>query len=99
MADTSAPTDPKTLSRAARDLAEKQPDFATSAGLLAIHWLVHGYGYEITGADVLGAYYDTIRAAGQTGRGDEIRERIKKIVGGERVGGSVSKILARELGL
>ena len=38
------------------DFAEKQPAFAVGAGLLALHWLVQGYGYEITGADVWDAY-------------------------------------------
>jgi hypothetical protein len=42
------PCDPKTLARAARDYADEQPAFAISAGLLALHWLVQGYGYEIT---------------------------------------------------
>jgi hypothetical protein len=36
------PTDPKTLTRAARDLAREQPAFALEAGLLALHWLVKG---------------------------------------------------------
>ncbi len=40
------PCDPKTLARAARDFAEKQPHFAFEAGLLSLHWLVQGYGYE-----------------------------------------------------
>jgi hypothetical protein len=44
------PCDPRTLTRAARDLAEARPAFAVGAGLLALHWLVQGYGYEITGA-------------------------------------------------
>ena len=44
-----APCDPKTLTRAARDLADQHPAFALDAGLLALHWLVQGYGYEITG--------------------------------------------------
>jgi len=40
---------------APRDLASQQPDFAIGAGLLALHWLDHGYGYEVTGADVWAA--------------------------------------------
>lgn len=31
--------------------------------MLALQWLVHGYGYEITGADVWGAY-DTLLTTG-----------------------------------
>src|SRR5262249_40367655 len=32
------PCDPRTLTRAARDFATKQPAFAVESGLLAIHW-------------------------------------------------------------
>ena len=51
-----SPTDPRTLMRAARDFAEERPDFAISAGLLAIYWILRGYGYKITGTDVLDVY-------------------------------------------
>jgi hypothetical protein len=94
-----APCDPKTLARAARDLADRQPAFATQAGLLALHWLVQGYGYEITGADVWAAYSSTMLAAEKAGSAGRIRERVKKMVSGERPGGFVGQILGRELGL
>lgn len=93
------PCDPRTLTRAARDLAEARPDFAVGAGLLALHWLVLGYGYEITSADVWAAYSSTMKAAETNGSADEIRERVKQLVAGERPGGFVRRILARELGL
>ncbi len=60
---TRSPTDPRTLTRAARDYAEKQPDFALAAGLAALHWISQGHGYEITGADVLDAYSAVMQAA------------------------------------
>jgi hypothetical protein len=93
------PCDPKTLTRAARDLADREPAFATQAGLLALHWLVQGYGYEITGADVWAAYSSTMKAAERSKSAAEIRAHIKKMVGGERPGGFVAQILGRELGL
>ncbi|MBI5627891.1 MAG: hypothetical protein HY953_03145, partial [Candidatus Rokubacteria bacterium] len=34
------PSDPKTLTRAARDFAAGRPEFADEAGLAALHWLV-----------------------------------------------------------
>ncbi len=37
-----SPTDPKTLIRAARDHAEKQPDFAVSSGVAALNWMARG---------------------------------------------------------
>ncbi len=94
-----SPCDPRTLARAARDLAEARPAFAVGAGLLALHWLVQGYGYEITAADVWAAYSSTMKAAENNGNADEIRERVKELVGGEKAGGFVSRILGRELGL
>lgn len=64
---TRSPTDPRTLTRAARDFAEKQPDFALAAGLAALHWISRGHGYEITGGDVLDAHAAVMHAASKTG--------------------------------
>jgi hypothetical protein len=91
------PCDPKTLARAARDFGEKEPAFAIGAGLLSLHWLVQGYGYEITGADVWDAYRATIAAAERRGAGAEVKERIRTLVATEQVGGFVTKVLGREL--
>jgi hypothetical protein len=92
------PCDPKTLTRAARGLADERPAFAAQAGLLALHWLVQGYGYEITGTDVWAAYSCTMKAAERNGNVREVGERLKRMVG-ERPGGFVAQILGRELGL
>jgi hypothetical protein len=94
-----APCDPRTLTRAARDLADEEPAFAVGAGLLALYWLVLGHGYEITGADVWIAYSSTLNAAERNGNVEEIRERVKKLVASEAPGGFVGRILGRELGL
>ena len=94
------PCDPKTLTRAARDYAEKQPAFAVGAGLLALYWLVLGYGYEITSVDVLDAYRFTLAAAERHGSAVEVKERIRKMVAAEGTGERfVTKVLGRELGL
>ena len=92
------PCDPKTLTRAARDVAAERPSFAVQAGLLALEWLLQGYGYEITGADVWAAYDSTIKAAEKNGGAADVRARIKKLVGAHP-GGFVARILGRELGL
>ena len=55
------PTDPRTLTRAARDFATDQPQFAINAALAALRWIARGQGYEITGADIL----DTTQALQQ----------------------------------
>jgi hypothetical protein len=95
-----APCDPRTLTRAARDFAGKNPPFATEAGLAALAWLVRGYGYEITSADVWGAYSNTIKAAENAGRTDEVRSRIRALVDNEqRSNRFVTEIIRRELGL
>ena len=45
--------------------------FAVGAGLVALHWLVQGYGYEITGADVGGVFqHDEGRGEERDRRGD-----------------------------
>jgi hypothetical protein len=93
------PCDPKTLTRAARDFSDRQPSFAVGAGLLALHWLVQGYGYEITGADVWAAYSSTMKTAEKNGNASEVRERVKKLVADEAPGGFVARILGSELGL
>ena len=94
------PCDPKTLTRAARDLAEKEPTFAVGAGLLALHWLVEGYGYEITSADVWAAYTHTLKAAEKAGAVEATKERIRQLVATETFGERfVTKVLGKELGL
>ena len=90
--------DPGTLTRAARDFAERRPEFAVEAGLLALHWLVEGYGYEITNLDVLAAYTHTMQAAEQLGTSVETRQRVRQIVAqeadtGRFVGRSLERVL------
>lgn len=94
------PCDPKTLTRAARDHADKHPTFTLGAGLLALHWLVQGYGYEITGADVWAAYSSTMKAAERAGKVAEAKESIRRMAASVSTGTTfVARILGRELGL
>lgn len=94
------PCDPRTLTRAARDYAEKQPTFAVGAGLLALRWLIQGYGYDITDADVWAAYSSTLHAAERTRSVSEVRVRIRELVAAETFGERfVTRILRKELGL
>ena len=99
LANTS-PCDPKTLTRAARDMAQTQPRFAAEAGIAAIHWLVEGYGYEITGIDVISAFDYAMQAANNAGCGEEVFIRIREIVAREKSADHfVTKHLGRKLGL
>ena len=93
-----APCDPKTLTRAARDLTAERPAFAVEAGILALQWLAEGYGYEITGADVWAAYDYTIKAAEKRDAAADVRARIRQVVS-DRPGGMVLQVLGRELDL
>jgi len=94
------PCDPKTLTRAARDMETAEPRFAIEAGLAALRWLVEGYGYEITSLDVWAAYNHTVKSAENAGCKEETIERIRQRVAGEIFGERiVNKVLGRELGL
>ena len=87
-----SPTDPRTLTRAARDFAEKEPGFALAAGLAALHWMSEGYGYEITGADVLDAYTALIAAAPGAGVAiDSINDQVREIIAKEQSGATFLK--------
>jgi len=95
-----APCDPRTLTRAARDMAEKAPGFAVEAGIAALRWLVKGYGYDITGLDVRAAYDNAMAAAENAGCRPEATERIRCLVAAETFGQRfVTKILGQALGL
>ncbi len=91
------PTDPKTLTRAARDHVEEEPEFALGAGMAALRWLAEGYGYEITGADVWSAFANTMNAARVLGREQAARGEIRALVESDRTG-FLAKVLGRELG-
>ncbi len=78
---STTPCDPRTLTRAARDYLEKAPTFAVGAGVLALHWLLQGYGYEIAPIDVLVACSHTRNAAERLGVSREIAQQIRAMVG------------------
>ncbi|MFC1661240.1 hypothetical protein ACFL3S_07270 [Gemmatimonadota bacterium] len=95
-----SPCDPRTLTRAARDFSQENPAFAIEAGIAALGWLVEGYGYEVTNLDVLKAYRETMKAAENAGRREEIQDRIRALVKTETVGERfVTRALGEELGL
>jgi len=88
--------DPRTLTRAARDYAEMQPGFALAVGLAALHWMALGYGYDITGGDVLDAYTAALRAAPAAGVAvDHVQAQVRDLIAGVHPG---SKLLETMLG-
>lgn len=94
-----SPTDPRTLTRAARDYAEKQPAFALAAGLAALHWISLGHGYDITSADVLNAYTAVTQAAVNAAvPTQQVNEQIRDMIASTQPGNALMKtILARYL--
>lgn len=78
-----SPCDPKTLTRAARDHRETHPEFAAEAALAALHWIAHGYGYEIGSADVAQAHRLATEAAALCGRSEQVRSRVKEMLAGD----------------
>jgi len=94
------PCSPQTLTRAARDFAQSNPAFALEAGLAALRWLVEGFGYEITGRDVVDAFDCTMEAAQAAGRAEPTLQRVRALVAAEAIGDRfVTKILGQRLGL
>jgi tetratricopeptide (TPR) repeat protein len=94
------PGSPQTLTRAARDFEETRPEFALEAGMAALHWLVEGYGYQITNLDVQNAYSHSMKAAENAGCAEQTQERIRDLVSRETFGERfVTKVLGRQLGL
>lgn len=88
------PPDPRVLARAARDFAVKESSFALEAGLLSLHWMARGYGYELTGGDVLEAYQWTMQAAERAGVAVDAKARVQEIMERGTTGGRfVSKAL------
>jgi hypothetical protein len=93
------PCDPRTLTRAARDFATTNPRFAGEAGLAALRWIAAGYGYEITGLDVLSAYSGTIEAAKNCSAVDEVEGRIRELLAAPTSASKefMAKVLERSL--
>jgi hypothetical protein len=94
-----SPCDPRTLARAARDYATKEPAFAIEAGHAALGWLVKGYGYEITAADVRMAYSAAMKAAETLGRATETKERIRQLIAVAPRADLIAQVLRDELGV
>jgi len=91
-----SPCDPRTLSRAARDYLEKEPEFALGVAMASLHWLSQGWGYEITGFDVLSAFDFALKAAEELGLEAQVRKDIRKIIDQDRSPGMfVKDVLGR----
>lgn len=78
LADQS-PCEPKTLTRAARDFLETEPEFALGSAMAALRWLNEGWGYEVTGIDVIDAY-ELALAAAERSHIDDVLDQIRVLL-------------------
>jgi hypothetical protein len=69
-------TDPRTLSRASRDLLEKDAKFCLEVARIAIQRMLEGYGYELSGIDLIDAYTHFLRAAAKLGVTQDARKDV-----------------------
>jgi len=69
-------TDPRTLSRASRDLLEKDAKFCLQVARIAIQRMLEGYGYELSGIDVIDTYSHFLRAAATLGITQDARKDV-----------------------
>jgi hypothetical protein len=94
-----SPSDPRTLIRAARDFAVERPEFALAAGMTALRGIANGWGYDITGADVLDAYAAVLAAAGAAGVDETVvKADVRTLIAASRGGGEfVERVLKRQL--
>ena len=94
-----SPSAPRTLIRAAKDYAVERQDFALAAGMTALRGIVNGWGYDITGADVLNAYDAIIAAAGAAGMDEAAAKAdVRAIIAANRGGGEFAgRMLSSQL--
>lgn len=94
-----SPSDPRTLTRAARDYAVERPEFALAAGLTALRGIANGWGYDITGIDVLDAYAAIIVAANAAGVDETAAKAdVRTLIAASTNGGEfVGKVLGHQL--
>lgn len=93
-----SPCDHKTLTTAARDMVETNPEFAIEAGMAAVKWLARGHFYEVTGAEIWSVYFALTKAAESAGLQEETQKRLRELL--EKEGDSfVSEVLGRALNL
>lgn len=93
------PSDPRTLIRAARDFAVERPKFAMAAGMTALRGIANGWGYDITGIDVLDACAAVMAATSAAGVDKAVvKADVRALIAASHSAGAfIGKALAREL--
>jgi hypothetical protein len=73
-------TDPRTLSRASRDLLSADAVFCLRVGRLAVERMLNGDGYDLTGADVMDACDRFLAAAARLGFTSDAKADLERMV-------------------
>ena len=94
-----SPSDPRTLMRGARDFTVERPELALAAGMTALRGITNGWGYDITGIDVLDAYAAVMTAAGAASVDESVvKAEVRALIATSRSGGEfVGQILKHSL--
>ena len=93
-----SPSDPRTLIRASRDFVAEHPEFALAAGMTALRGIARGWGYDITGVDVLDAYAAVMAAAGAAGVDEAVvKADVRALIAASHGGDFVGRILSSQL--
>jgi hypothetical protein len=77
----SGQTEPRTLSRAARDRLPTDAVFCLRVGRLAIERVLDGFGYDLTGADVIEACDRFMAAAEKLGVTSDAKDDVARLAG------------------
>jgi hypothetical protein len=88
-------TDPRTLSRASRDLLQKDARFSLQVGRLAVQRILEGYGYELTGVDVIDVYNHFMAAALTLGVASQARADVLALAS-KQPGAAFGDVLTRQ---
>jgi hypothetical protein len=75
-----SPFDPRTLTRAARDYLDTEPEPALGSAIAALRWLSEGWGYEVTSADLVEAYDRAMDAASRLNYIDDVTGQILQLI-------------------
>jgi hypothetical protein len=81
-------TDSRTLSRASRDLLEKDAKFSLQVGHIAVQRMLDGYGYDLIGLDVVDAYSHFMKAAEKLGVAQDARNDMLSLATNAELKGS-----------
>jgi len=89
-------TDPRTLSRASRDLVDDDAKISLQVGRMAVRRMLDGDGYDVTGIDVIDAYHHLVNAAEKLGLLNAARDDVFSLArNAQQRGSPLADILLR----